>query len=106
MNSVIAYIGEAGEDVPAEMPGAETEAAEEAPAEETTATAEPAKETTVATTKVRATPAARRIAREKGIDLQQVQGTGPKGRIQALDVKQYQENQLQPRQHKKLQKAN
>lgn len=91
VNSVIAYIGEAGEDVPAEMPGAETEAAEEAPAEETTATAEPAKETTVATTKVRATPAARRIAREKGIDLQQVQGTGPKGRIQALDVKQYQE---------------
>ncbi|MDT2523314.1 dihydrolipoamide acetyltransferase family protein [Enterococcus raffinosus] len=91
VNSVIAYIGEAGEDVPAEMPGAETEAAEEAPAEETTATAEPAKETTVATTKVRATPAARRLAREKGINLQQVQGTGPKGRIQALDVKQYQE---------------
>lgn len=90
VNSVIAYIGEAGEDVPAEMPGAESEAAEETPAEETTA-AEPAKETTVATTKVRATPAARRLAREKGIDLQQVQGTGPKGRIQALDVKQYQE---------------
>lgn len=90
VNSVIAYIGEAGEDVPAEMPGAESEAAEETPAEETTA-AEPAKDTTVATTKVRATPAARRIAREKGINLQQVQGTGPKGRIQALDVKQYQE---------------
>lgn len=92
VNSVIAYIGEAGEDVPAEMPGAEetaaaeemTEAVEEAPKE--TAAVETAK-----TSKVRATPAARRIAREKGIDLQKVQGSGPKGRIQALDVKEYQE---------------
>ena len=93
VNSVIAYIGEAGEDVPADMPKAETEAAEETKAEEAAETVEPSeatKETTVATTKVRATPAARRIAREKGIDLQTVQGTGPKGRIQALDVKEYQ----------------
>lgn len=93
VNSVIAYIGEAGEDVPAEMPGAEAEpaAAEETKAEEVVETVETVEETTVATTKVRATPAARRIAREKGIDLQKVKGSGPKGRIQALDVKEYQE---------------
>ncbi|WP_270327381.1 dihydrolipoamide acetyltransferase family protein [Enterococcus malodoratus] len=94
VNSVIAYIGEAGEDVPAEMPGAEAEAAEETEAEEVAEVAEPTEsneETTVTTTKVRATPAARRIAREKGINLQKVQGSGPKGRIQALDVKEYQE---------------
>ncbi|MGG5370626.1 dihydrolipoamide acetyltransferase family protein [Enterococcus sp. AZ196] len=90
VNSVIAYIGEAGEDVPAEMPGAGSETAEETKAE-AAETTEPAKETTIVTTKVRATPAARRIAREKGIDLQKVQGSGPKGRIQALDVKEYQE---------------
>jgi pyruvate dehydrogenase E2 component (dihydrolipoamide acetyltransferase) len=36
--------------------------------------------------KLRATPAARRIAREREIDLAQVGGSGPKGRIQADDV--------------------
>lgn len=93
VNSVIAYIGEAGEDVPAEMPGTEAEpaAAEETKAEEVVETVESVEEITAATTKVRATPAARRIAREKGIDLQKVKGSGPKGRIQALDVKVYQE---------------
>lgn len=92
VNSVIAYIGEAGEDVPAEMPSGEAEAAVEEKAEKAAeAVAEPVNETAVATTKVRATPAARRIAREKGIDLQKVQGSGPKGRIQAMDVKEYQE---------------
>ena len=93
VNSVIAYIGEAGEDVPAEMPGAEAEleTAEETKAEEAAETVESVEEITAATTKVRATPAARRIAREKGIDLQKVKGSGPKGRIQALDVKEYQE---------------
>lgn len=93
VNSVIAYIGEAGEDVPAKMPGAEAEleTAEETKAEEAAETVESVEEITAATTKVRATPAARRIAREKGIDLQKVKGSGPKGRIQALDVKEYQE---------------
>jgi pyruvate dehydrogenase E2 component (dihydrolipoamide acetyltransferase) len=37
--------------------------------------------------KVRATPAARRIARERGIDLSALSGSGPRGRIQAQDVK-------------------
>ncbi len=94
VNSVIAYIGEAGEDVPAEMSGEAKEAAvsekdvevvEETPKETVAAEA-------IKTNKVRATPAARRTAREKGVDLQNVQGSGPKGRIQALDVKEYQES--------------
>ncbi|MCS7178532.1 MAG: dihydrolipoamide acetyltransferase family protein [Anaerolineae bacterium] len=38
--------------------------------------------------KVRATPAARRIAREQGVDLTTLRGTGPRGRIQAADVLQ------------------
>jgi pyruvate dehydrogenase E2 component (dihydrolipoamide acetyltransferase) len=33
-----------------------------------------------------ATPAARRIGREKGVSLSQVRGSGPKGRVQAADV--------------------
>jgi len=36
--------------------------------------------------KVRAVPAARRIARELGVDLREVRGTGPDGRIQSDDV--------------------
>ena len=37
--------------------------------------------------RVPATPAARRLARELGVDLAQVQGTGPGGRVQAADVR-------------------
>ena len=36
--------------------------------------------------KVRAVPAARRLAQESGVDLAQVQGTGPRGRVQSADV--------------------
>jgi len=36
--------------------------------------------------RVRATPAARRIGRERGIELSEVPGTGPGGRVQAADV--------------------
>lgn len=36
--------------------------------------------------KVRAVPAARRLARELGVDLKQVSGTGPRGRVQSADV--------------------
>ena len=38
--------------------------------------------------RVQVVPAARRLAREKGIDLTQVCGTGPKGRILIADVEQ------------------
>jgi pyruvate dehydrogenase E2 component (dihydrolipoamide acetyltransferase) len=43
----------------------------------------------VLTTKVRATPAARRIARERGVDLVDVTGSGPRGRVQSADVAGY-----------------
>ena len=36
--------------------------------------------------RIKASPLARRIARERGIDLAQIQGTGPDGRIVAEDV--------------------
>ena len=39
--------------------------------------------------KVRATPKARKVARELGIDLAQVPGTGPKGRVHADDVENF-----------------
>lgn len=40
---------------------------------------------------VRATPLARRLAREKGIDLAQVKGTGPRGRITEKDIRRSEE---------------
>ena len=36
--------------------------------------------------KIKSSPAARRLARELGIDLEKIQGTGPGGRITAEDV--------------------
>ncbi|MGQ9625953.1 MAG: 2-oxo acid dehydrogenase subunit E2 [Anaerolineae bacterium] len=50
---------------------------EEAPGEKVPGTLE---------AKVRATPAARRVAREQGIDLRELAGSGPRGRVQAADV--------------------
>lgn len=37
-------------------------------------------------TRPRATPLARRLARERGLDLASLQGSGPRGRIQAIDI--------------------
>jgi pyruvate dehydrogenase E2 component (dihydrolipoamide acetyltransferase) len=48
-----------------------------------------------------ATPAAKRLAKELGIDLALVKGTGPDGRIKEADVTLYQEQAL--RKPKKLQ---
>ncbi|MBW2589917.1 MAG: E3 binding domain-containing protein, partial [Deltaproteobacteria bacterium] len=38
---------------------------------------------------IRSSPAARHLAKEQGIDIAQVQGTGPEGRITMDDVKRY-----------------
>src|SRR4051812_4668230 len=41
--------------------------------------------------KPRATPLARRIAREHGFDLKAIAGSGPRGRIRAEDVRQHED---------------
>ncbi len=87
----VAWIYAEGEDYAAATP----EAIEAAPVSEVMKVAEPspspivAESLSVAVTQgdaVRATPLARRIARESGIDLASVSGSGPKGRIQRKDV--------------------
>ena len=45
---------------------------------------------------VQVTPAARHLARQHGIDLKQVQGSGPRGRILLEDVQKALEGQAQP----------
>jgi pyruvate dehydrogenase E2 component (dihydrolipoamide acetyltransferase) len=70
---------------PAEAPAREPER-QEARAEAAAAAAEETAPAAPRDGRVKASPLARRIAREKGVDLAQVQGTGPEGRIIAEDV--------------------
>jgi pyruvate dehydrogenase E2 component (dihydrolipoamide acetyltransferase) len=89
VGQTIAYIGEAGEEVKAEeqapAPKAEPDSAQ--PNQVREVPAEPA-ETPASSNggRIKASPLARRIARERGIDLRALQGTGPEGRIIAEDV--------------------
>ncbi|HID87817.1 MAG TPA: 2-oxo acid dehydrogenase subunit E2, partial [Anaerolineae bacterium] len=72
----IAYIAEPGEAIP------ELEAAPPAPPPPEVAAPPPPEKKPF----VLASPAARRLAREKGVDLTQVTGTGPEGRVTEADV--------------------
>src|SRR5438034_6803096 len=91
----VAFLGEAGEEIPevepvpaGTVPETRSETTEEVggtvpperPEEPTEARA------TTANGRVKASPLARRIARERGIDLAALSGTGPEGRIVAEDV--------------------
>jgi pyruvate dehydrogenase E2 component (dihydrolipoamide acetyltransferase) len=94
----IAVIGEEGEEVATDVDEDEQEEGSPAPAREEerergreAETKEPepeAEETEPARTdgRVKASPLARRIARERGIDLRSLTGTGPEGRVVAEDV--------------------
>ncbi|MGE5619779.1 MAG: dihydrolipoamide acetyltransferase family protein [Sphingomonadaceae bacterium] len=97
----IAEIGEPGER-PAEVPPSEIlpkqevgagEGAEAAPEEVTGQVppieAAPAPAPTTAAERVKASPVARRIAEEQGVELTQVPGTGPGGRITKEDVERF-----------------
>jgi pyruvate dehydrogenase E2 component (dihydrolipoamide acetyltransferase) len=84
VGQTIAVIGEEGEEAEVdETPAAEPEPVEapEPPGEEAQAPAP-----TRTDGRVKASPLARRIARERGVDLASLQGTGPEGRIVAEDV--------------------
>ena len=88
VGKTIAVIGKEGEEVPDEAPPP----AEEKPAPERRAA--PKEEPDMAARaaesrdggRIKASPLARRIARERGVELARIQGTGPDGRIVAEDV--------------------
>ena len=88
VGQTIAVIGSPGEPLPdlAAAPAAPTEA--EAPTEAPTGAEEarPMEAPAVAAEQVRASPLARRLAEEKGIDLARISGSGPGGRITRDDV--------------------
>jgi pyruvate dehydrogenase E2 component (dihydrolipoamide acetyltransferase) len=86
VGKTIAVIGQQGEtveiakdEVPATQPTAPARSEQAAP------TKEPARSSTT-NGRVKASPLARRIARERGVDLRAIAGTGPEGRVVAEDV--------------------
>ena len=94
----LAIVGEEGEDVSG-MVSADGESAEPLPVAEPEETPEAAETKPVAGTAaevsaeypdgVKATPVARRVAREHDVDLSQVSASGPQGRIRKADVEAY-----------------
>jgi pyruvate dehydrogenase E2 component (dihydrolipoamide acetyltransferase) len=105
VGTTIAVIGEQGEDVSAiaaatpqvaettqeeGSPGLarqpERERAREVTAAEQVAEARPIEQGNGAGARIKASPLARRIARERGIELGSLKGTGPEGRVVAEDV--------------------
>src|SRR4051794_30077786 len=106
VGTTIAVIGEQGEDVSTvagetAQPVAETEHEEGSPGAEREPERERGREATAAEqiteirepaqgngagARIKASPLARRIARERGIELGSLKGTGPEGRVVAEDV--------------------
>jgi len=102
VGETVAVIGEEGEQVaekadtgarpqteqPAEKPATEPKRAEPAAAASDGSGVRPrnGSEPTVAAGRVKASPLARRMAHERGVDLASLTGTGPDGRIVAEDV--------------------
>lgn len=96
VDAVIAIVGAKGEDVTALLAGASTPsaAATTTPAVETTAPkseiATPKSETSHSSnSRLKASPLAKKIAEEKGLDLSKVPGSGDNGRIVKKDVESY-----------------
>ncbi|NJD58508.1 MAG: dihydrolipoamide acyltransferase [Anaerolineales bacterium] len=97
VNDPIAVIGEAGETVDIDallgkQPAGQIPAEEKKPAEgpaEIKATA-PVEPPSIASGAVRASPLARSMAGELGIDVRLVKGTGPAGRVTKKDIEAYQ----------------
>ena len=92
VDSILAIIGPAGTDVSGVVAGFKTGGGSEAPrgevkTETTTKTeAAPAVQNTTADGRVLASPLAKKIAQDKGINLSEVKGSGENGRIVKSDV--------------------
>jgi pyruvate dehydrogenase E2 component (dihydrolipoamide acetyltransferase) len=102
VNGIIAIVGKEGTDITALLQdapaapapeakpadAAATPAAESAPAEEV--------ETTHSDSRVKASPLARKIAKDKGIDINVVKGSAEGGRIVKKDVEDYKPGEAKP----------
>src|SRR5262245_50176256 len=91
----IAFIGAEGEEAPStngEQPAAApVEAVERAPVvQQEVSVPAPAAVSSTTNGRVKASPLARRMARERGVELSGITGTGPDGRIVAADIEKAQ----------------
>ena len=87
VGQVIAVMAAPGEELPADLEGlSATKPSADAPPAPPETKPSPPPAAAPPTTEVRATPLARRLAGEKGVDLAKVTGTGPRGRITEKDV--------------------
>jgi pyruvate dehydrogenase E2 component (dihydrolipoamide acetyltransferase) len=88
VGQTVAFIGAEGEDVPEVASDAPAQPAPEAASNSLLqAKEEPAPAAAASGNgRIKASPLARRLARERGIDLAELRGTGPEGRIVAEDV--------------------
>ena len=99
INGVIAVIGKAGEDWQAAIAAAKGSTAPTAPAETPAAPTAPSAPTAPAAapapadTRVKASPLARSMAKESGVDLAQVAASNDQGRIVKRDVEAFLEGQ-------------
>ncbi len=93
---VIGYVYSAGEEIPDELPVpahlGDVAGSETAP-EEVSSNRQQMAPASDASVRILASPIARRQARELGIDLAGIRGTGPRGRITEADVQQAGEEQ-------------
>ena len=102
VGAVIAFIGDADDDIPevaAAAPAAEAapEAPAATPAPAPTRAPEPVQQAALAPVavpasqggRIKASPIARKIAEEKGVDIAAITGTGPGGRITKSDVENF-----------------
>jgi pyruvate dehydrogenase E2 component (dihydrolipoamide acetyltransferase) len=93
VNGIIAIVGKAGTDITPlleddEAPAA-TVAAENSSPEETTASATASSYESADDSRVKASPLARKIAKDKGINLNEIKGSADGGRIVKKDVEEY-----------------
>src|SRR5882762_1720381 len=91
VGNVVAYIGKPGESVAeagAVAPAAEKSARSAVSGAQEVATAPPSPSTITPTdvNRVKASPLAKRMAKDAGVDLNQVQGSGPGGRVVKRDL--------------------
>ncbi|SNT12419.1 pyruvate dehydrogenase E2 component (dihydrolipoamide acetyltransferase) [Ekhidna lutea] len=105
VDGVIAIIGEEGADYESLLKAEEQQEEEPEPAKEekkeekaessssqpssSGSSSQPAQTTTSSNGRVKASPLAKKIASEKGIDLAQVNGSGPEGRVVKADVENF-----------------
>ncbi len=95
VGEILATIGGEGEEAPKGAPKPADEVARkpsvsvvgELPDEEIMVSSRPQPAVAVATTEVQATPAVRKLAKDLGVDIASVKGTGPSGRVTEEDVR-------------------